>query len=221
MFTDQKILGIIPARGGSKRLLGKNLKSFCGKPLIDWTWKCADQSKYIDSIYLSTDSEEIANHYKKITGNQFDLRPPDLATDDSPITDTINYILDYIGEEYDWFILLQPTSPLRLTDDIDDAIEKTFQLKANSCISVSPVNKSIKWHCSINNDKVELPFSDQSEDIYLINGAIYLCKTDWFKVHHVLITHETIAYKMPYLRSIDVDYDYEFRFAEMIHKNTF
>ena len=126
MINGKEILGIIPARAGSKGLPHKNMKLFCGKPLISWTIEAALTSKYIDKVIVSTDSLEIAkisNQYGELAPF---IRPAFLSTDTAPSIDVIRHVCEYLKEqnskEFDYISLLEPTSPLRETSDIDNAI---------------------------------------------------------------------------------------------------
>jgi len=126
MLNDSKILGIIPARGGSKGLAGKNIRELCGKPLLVWTIRQALASQYLDDLIVSTDSQEIAEIAKQNGVEVPFLRPAELARDDSPSADAVIHVLDRLyqsGKTYDYVALLEPTSPLRKRNDIDVAIE--------------------------------------------------------------------------------------------------
>ena len=126
MIGQQRLLAIIPARGGSKRLPRKNILDLSGKPLIAWTIEAALNSKYIDRIVVSTDDQEIANISIKHGAEVPFLRPKSLATDDASSIDTVINVLgeiEIIDQHYEYIVLLQPTSPLRTEIDIDKAIE--------------------------------------------------------------------------------------------------
>ena len=126
MIGQQRLLAIIPARGGSKRLPGKNIMDLAGKPLIAWTIEAALNSKYIDRVVVSTDDQEISNVSIKYGVEVPFLRPKSLATDDASSIDTIINVLGeikIIDQHYEYIVLLQPTSPLRTEIDIDKAIE--------------------------------------------------------------------------------------------------
>ncbi len=220
MINREKVLAIIPARKGSKRLPGKNLIDFNGNPLIYNTFNCAKESKYIDRIILSTDCLGIKKYFVSIGGEDSSLRPDELATDESPVTETIHYILYNIDESFDWFILLQPTSPLRTSDDVDLALEKTLKQNANVCISATKFQKKMNCLYKINNDVFDSSIEDFANDeIYLINGAIYIVNIPWFKKTKQISPKGAVAFIMPYERSIDIDYDYEYTLAKVLHKN--
>ena len=144
MINDKKVLAIIPARGGSKGLPGKNIKELCGKPLIAWSIEQALKSKYIDNVVVSTDTEEIAKIAKECGADVPFLRPAELAADDSPTSDAILHVLEQLnmkGESYDYVALLEPTSLLRKSNDIDDAISMIVKnTDANCLVSVGEVH---------------------------------------------------------------------------------
>ena len=121
------MVAIIPARGGSKGLPGKNIKNLNGKPLIEWTIEAALKSKCIDKVVISTDDTNIASISENAGATVPFLRPQDLATDHSLAIDvylyTIDKLIENTSKKYSSFIVLQPTSPLRNSDDIDNAVE--------------------------------------------------------------------------------------------------
>ncbi len=127
MYKNKRILAIIPARGGSKGLPNKNIKEMNGKPLIYWTVKRAQESELLDRIFISTDSPNIASICQNICNQSVDeLRPDELAQDTSSSADVIKYTINLLkqkGAEYDYILLLEPTSPLRKKDDIDRVIQ--------------------------------------------------------------------------------------------------
>ena len=150
MINNKKIIGIILARDGSKRLPNKNILPFVGKPLIAWTIIVAKKSKYIDRIIVSTDSEKIAKVSKQY-GAEYIKRPGALASDTATSEDALLYVLETLTKKYDYFIYLQPTSPLRTTQHIDEALE-IFEKSpsAETLISVTEVDKNPYWIQKIN-----------------------------------------------------------------------
>ena len=130
----KKILGIILARGGSKGIKNKNIKLINGKPLIYWTIKSAMKSKKLSKVILSTDSKKIALIGKKYNLNVPFIRPSKLAKDNTPSVDAIEHALNFLkksGEEFEFVVLLEPTSPLRSVQDIDKSINKIIMKKAD------------------------------------------------------------------------------------------
>lgn len=189
MIQGRTILAIIPARGGSKRLPGKNLKDLCGKPLIRWTLDEALQSKVIDTLVVSTDDQAIIGAVAG-RGAQIVERPPYLAGDQSSVYDAIFHATDHFAP-HDYVMLLQPTSPLRLAEDIDDCAYVCAQQHAPSCITVSP----------------ERPVA---------NGAVYIAWTTWLREFRNFDGGRTAVSVMPAERSVDVDTMEDFRRAERL-----
>ena len=135
MIGNKKILAMIPARSGSKGIIGKNIKEIGGKPLIAWPIEVAKSSKYIDKVIVSTDTDEIANVALKYGAEIPFLRPSDLAQDKSTTYSVIQNIISYykeLNETYDYFVLLEPTSPLTTSKDVDDAILELHKSKENA-----------------------------------------------------------------------------------------
>ena len=144
MYKGKKILCVIPARGGSKGLPGKNIKPLLGKPLIAWSIKQGLESKYLDKVMVNTDDAQIAAISKKHGAAVPFMRPAELAKDNSKVIDAISHIfktLEANGEHYDYLALLEPTSPLRKKGDIDKAIKILIdnEKRANSVISVGEI----------------------------------------------------------------------------------
>ena len=136
-----KIIAIIPARGGSKGISRKNIKSLAGKPLIAYSIEAALKSKYINSVVVSTEDEEIAKISEKC-GAEVIERPEELAKDEKPTIDVIFQVLEILrmkNHTPDIVVLLQPTSPLRDTEDIDNAIELFLNGGCESVVSVCEV----------------------------------------------------------------------------------
>ena len=142
--TDKKFLAIIPARGGSKGIPKKNIKSLLGKPLIQYTIESALKSKYLDKIVVSTDDKKIADISEKLGAEIPCLRPKKLARDNTLILPVLQHMVNFLKkkENYNPFaiVLLQPTSPLRTVRHIDEAIELFLKKpKADSLVSVMQV----------------------------------------------------------------------------------
>jgi CMP-N-acetylneuraminic acid synthetase len=121
-----KVLAIIPARGGSKGVPGKNLKELGGKPLIQYAIDTANQSVLLAHVVVSTDDEDIAN-YARSAGVEVVIRPKELATDKSSVVDSVWHVLDKLGYFWDGIVLLQPTSPLRTGSELDNVIRLLFR----------------------------------------------------------------------------------------------
>ncbi len=141
MYRENRILALIPARGGSKGIPHKNIIPVAGKPLIRYTVEAALQSRYIDYVLVSTDDAEIARTAKACGAQVPFLRPAELAADTSRTVDAVIHAAETLkqsGETFDSLVLLQPTSPLRTAEDIDGAVEKFYAGGRQAVVSVSP-----------------------------------------------------------------------------------
>lgn len=223
------MIAIIPARGGSKELPGKNIKIINGKPLIAWTIETALSSNYIKDIIISTDDKKIASIAESYGGKVPFLRPSELAQDNSKAIDNYICTLEKLHDDFnfveDEFIVLHPTSPLRLTDDIDSAIELFYKKRAESVISVTKLKHPIQWMVRINKNKTLYSFFDKDlleknrqefSKVYIPNGAIYILKYSLIKEKHTYYSARTYAYIMPPERSIDIDNSLDFEIAELL-----
>jgi len=211
--NQKKVLAVITARGGSKELPRKNILNLAGIPLIAWTIKAAKESKYITRVILSSDDDEIIQVAKKYDCDVPFRRPSKLATDEASSLDVIYHSIENVPG-YDYVILLQPTSPLRTSEDIDSAFELMMSLEANSCVSVCKVKKTPYWMFNLGEDKslkrlLPLPEGAQYRqalpDAYELNGAIYILKIESLYSHRGLVTEQSIAYVMERSVSIDID----------------
>lgn len=227
MIKEKKILSIIPARGGSKRLPRKNILPLVGKPLILWTIEAAKKSKYIDKIVVSTEDEEI---YNLCIENETEVikRPDYLATDEASSIDVVMHVIESLNEKFEYIILLQPTSPLRSEKHLDEAIELLFNKNADAIISVCEVDHPVQWcnkldsNLSLKNFISEEFLNKRSQELekyYRINGAIYICKTEKFLEEKTFFLKNNIfAYVMSREDSIDIDNIIDFKLAEILIK---
>lgn len=229
MINGKRILALIPARGGSKRLPGKNKLNLAGKPMISWTIEAGLKSQYIDRVVVSTDDSKIALISDQFGKSITFKRPPELALDNTCTMDVILNMLEAIeeeGESYDYLILLQPTSPLRNVQHIDEAIEVLFSKSAYSVVSVSAIDHPIEWtnvlsdDLAMDNFLLESTKGKRSQDFevrYRINGAIYLCLIKKILAEKSLITQKkSYAYIMDKLSSVDIDDHLDFLVAESV-----
>ena len=214
MYNGKKILAFIPARGGSKGIKNKNIVSLYGKPLVAYSIEAALQSKYVDMVFVSTDSEEIARVAKEFGAEVPFLRPAELAQDTSKTIDALVHGLRILNKEhiFDSFILLQPTSPLREKDDIDKAIELFYETDRQGVISVTEASENPVLIRTITEDgKLQGLLSGRGDlrrqdmpKYYVLNGCIYIGKAEETNENTDLA-----AYPIPYImqkeRSIDID----------------
>lgn len=191
MINGKPVIAIIPARGGSKGLPGKNIRDLCGKPLIAWTIEKAKKSKYLDVILVTTDSQEIAGIAKKYGADIPFLRPSDLAGDRVPTYDVIFHALTHYreaqGREFGYTVLLEPTSPLREDEDVDRMLE-TLDGRAeifDAIVSVGEVSEHPSIMKRLVGDRMEpycpeLTQTTRRQDnvpAYFPYGVAYIAKT--------------------------------------------
>ncbi len=221
------MLAIVPARGGSKGLPGKNVKLLSGKPLIAYAIENALASRYISQVIVSTDDDEIANVAVKYGAINPFMRPSELATDSALAIDNYIYTIDRLNqsrmEKIENFIVLQPTTPLRLTEDIDGAIELFYEKKADSVITYCAEHHPITWHKYINSDNsftaifedINLKNRQENRPSYYPNGAAFVFKYSIIK-RRLYYTEKSFGYIMPRNRSVDIDTREDFEYAEFL-----
>jgi len=214
LSSQKRFLAIIPARGGSKRLPGKNTIDLAGKPLIAWTIEAAKNCRYIDKTVISTDDDLIVATAQQYGAEVPFKRDPDLATDKASTVDVIFDVIQRI-KGYEYIVLLQPTSPLRNSLHIGGAISELFKKNADAIISVTELDHPIEWTNHLAEDLSMKDFlapsiqKKRSQDFlprFRINGAIYIVKTEKFLEEKCLFLKDNIfAYKMNRSDSFDID----------------
>ena len=231
MIDNKRILAIIPARGGSKRLPRKNILNLAGKPLIAWSIESALASKYIDRVIVSSDDDEIAAISEKYGADVPFMRPADLATDESTSIDVVLYTIEAlrgIDEQYDYVILLQPTSPLRQAKHIDDSISQMINKGSDAIISVCESEHHPLWNNTLDSDMSMDNFLEvsirnkRSQDLekqYRINGSIYISSIEKLKKENSFFLRKNCsAYIMNQDVSIDIDKKIDLDLASLIIK---
>jgi len=229
--TKPKILAVIPARGGSKGVPRKNIRPVCGKPLIGYTIETAfEASASLYTVIVSTDDQETAQIALQFGAEVPFLRPAQLAEDSAPTAPVLQHAVKFIeerdGVQMDWVLLLQPTDPLRLPQDIDNAIEIALNQKCDSVISVKQVFSTHPILMKKIEDGLLEPFcipekegtrrQDYDPPAYMRNGAIYLTRRDVL-MHDNSIWGETIRpYIMPDERSVGVDSEMDLKLVEIL-----
>lgn len=230
MINNKKVLGIIPARGGSKGLKNKNVLNLNGYPLIYWPIKALKNSKYVDKFILSSDSKKItkiANKYKCPTPF---LRPKSLAKDTSSTIDVVIHAIDYFKSKnlyFDYVILLEPTSPLTSSDDVNKAIEKLDKnKKAHSIVGISKnINQHPSFTVSLSNKKY-LKFLDKKfkrrqeiSDLYFLDGSLYISKVEALMKYKSFYHNKTLGFIMPKWKSFEIDDYIDFLIISTLMKN--
>lgn len=222
----QNIIAIIPARGGSKGIPHKNIKLLAGKPLIAHTIETSLKSKYLSWVIVSTEDQEIATISEKY-GAEVIKRPAILAQDDSPTIDAVFHVLESLeiqNEKQTVVVLLQPTSPLKNSQDIDSAIDLFFKNECDSVISVCECGHSPYWTYKIDDRHLKPLFENnylkmRRQDLpksYIPNGSIYISTVGALQKFKCFNSPRTIPYVMPPIRSVDIDNELDFIMAESI-----
>ncbi|XQW85824.1 cytidylyltransferase domain-containing protein [Thalassotalea piscium] len=228
-MTD-KILAIIPARAGSKRLPGKNSKLLFGKPLVQWTIEAALQCQEIDEIIVSTDCEMIGEIAKNSGVPVPFLRPEEISGDTATAIDVVEHTVSYYqqqGQEFDYVLWLQPTSPLRTSNNIQEAIATLKAKAADSVISVCECDHSPMWSNTLEQDGnmknfvsnfvKKNPRSQALPTYYRLNGAIYITKVAPLLEQKTFFLEQNVfAYVMEREASIDIDHHLDFKLAEFL-----
>ncbi len=219
------VLGLIPARGGSKGIHRKNIKLFDGQPLISWTIKSALNSKCIERVVVSTEDSEIADISLEFGAEVPFIRPGRLAEDTTPGIATVFHALDQLPEVTD-VILLQPTSPLRTEEDIENIFNYRKQYNCDSILSICHASKHPSWMYELNKDQtISKILNDHKKKVrqelkpaYLINGAIYIASREFINRYKTFINEFTFGFIMPIERSVDIDTNYDWFIAECLKK---
>lgn len=213
-----KIIAIIPARSGSKGLPDKNIKSVCGRPLMDYTIKAAIDSECFETVMVSTDSEKYAEIAKKCGADVPFMRSATTAGDKAGSWDVVREILNIYKKKgiiYDYVALLQPTSPLRSAMDIRMAVKMLDADSVNNVVSVTETEHPVQWCFTLPADLEMLEYAKspynnmRRQDLikhYQENGAIYLVNANKIiNDDYNLYEDKCFAYIMPRERSIDID----------------
>ncbi len=225
MIQGKSILAIIAARGGSKGVPRKNLREIAGKPLIAWAIEAGRKSGYIDRLILSSEDAEIIRIAQSWGCEAPFVRPAELAGDETPGIEPVLHSLSALPERYDYVVLLQPTSPLRLAEDIDGCMETCLRHQAPACVTVTEVDHSPFWMYRLDPSRHLAPLINQKKipdrrqdlpKVYILNGAVYVAQTAWLQQQRTFLTAETVAHIMPRERSLDVDTELDLKICESL-----
>ena len=221
---NRRVLAIITARGGSKGIPRKNVKSLAGKPLVGWSIDAAKKASCIDRTIVSTEDEEIASVARELGADIPFIRPAELSTDDTPGMAPVMHAISQLPD-YDWVLLLQPTSPLRSAEDIDGIWKFCQELCAPAAVSICEVRKHPYWMYQCNTAKRLEPFISGRPNVtrrqdlpsaYSLNGALYIARTEWLLKQRNFIGPETLGYIMPPERSVDLDTQQDWQWVEFL-----
>ncbi|MCR4567693.1 MAG: acylneuraminate cytidylyltransferase family protein [Pseudobutyrivibrio sp.] len=224
------MIAIIPARGGSKGVPGKNIKEICGKPLIAWTIEAALKADCIDRVIVTTDDEAIAKVAKEYGAEVPFMRPAELSSDTASAIDVYihatEFVMNETGDKLDKFMVLLPTVPLRTEKHIDEAYQQFLADGATTLISFAEAEVPASWYHKLNEKgRVEnagfgqgiTMTNRQNNETYIIpNGAIYILDYELLKEKRTYYCDNTVAYIMSREDSIDIDYPIDFEFAKCL-----
>lgn len=216
------VVGLIPARRGSKRLPRKNVSLLAGRPLIEWTLLAALEATCLTRVIVSTDDPEVREICEQLHCDVIG-RPPTLATDESTADDVITHYLN-TDTSADILVYLQPTSPLRTAKDIDGAVERLVRSQAECVVSVTPLSANTRWLYFLKPGDELLPVffgphgspTTPVEPVYRLNGAIYAAKASPLRLGVPLLELEPTGYVMPEERSVDIDTRLDFLHADAL-----
>jgi len=221
------LLALIPARGGSKGIPRKNILTFCGKPLLQWSIDLAMAAPSVDRVVVSTDDPEIAEMALAGGAEVPFLRPEELASDTAPGIAPVLHALEQLPAVSD-VLLLQPTSPLRLLEDVEAIVAMRREAGREAAVSVTPSSKHPAWMFSLSPQhqlKPLLPSPDaacrqQLPPAYALNGALYLASRPFLERERSFLTADTLGYVMPPERSVDIDTTLDWQWGEfmMLHQ---
>jgi CMP-N,N'-diacetyllegionaminic acid synthase len=212
-----KTLALIPARGGSKGIPRKNIAALAGLPLVAWSIRAAQGAAVPMRVVVSTEDVEIAEISRACGAEVPFLRPVTLAEDETGAEAPVHHALEWFRTHDNWtpeyILLLQPTSPLRVAEDIDVSLRLIEQRQADAVVGVTPVRQHPAWVKVIDADGWVKPFLGTTsparrQDLpegYAINGALYLIRTPVFEKEGSFYPERTAAHIMPAERSVDID----------------
>jgi CMP-N-acetylneuraminic acid synthetase len=224
-----KVFAVIPARGGSKGIPKKNIYPLCKKPLISYTIESAIKSKEIHHLIVSTDSYEIAEVARSYSVDVPFIRPQALSSDTALAVDVIKHAITHeekrLQIRFDYVVMLQPTTPLKLTEDIDGAIQKLIQTGCESIVTMVDVgaNHPARMY-KIDNDKLVAVMDEgiamrprqELPPIYIRNGAVYAFRREVIDKYNALLGNDVRPYVMPIERSVNIDSHIDLYLAEYL-----
>ncbi len=227
-----EVLAVIPARGGSVRTPKKNIKMLNGKPLLAYAIEAAQQSKYVTRIVVSTDDEEIGTYAYK-AGVEWFVRP-DRLCGDCPTEDVVLDVVKWYqrkGIDYDIVVCLEPPQPFRTAEHIDKCVSWLFTGKADSAVTIHGVSQRPEWMVRHEDwyikpytkhwkkdGIIRSPASQEFEELYYINGIVFVCRTETLLKYKSMIGKHCIGVITDRQDAFDLDYPEDFEICEMIMK---
>lgn len=223
------MLAIVPARGGSRGVPGKNLARVGGRSLVEWAVRAALESRHAPRVIVSTDDPATAAEGRRVGAEVPFMRPSELAGDDTPGIAPVLHAVRWLqeGEAYrpEWVVLLQPTSPLRRAEDVDGALDLAMSRGADAVVSVAEAASHPYWTQALDDDGRLRPFVvpdppvSRRQDLppaYALNGAVYVIRREVLLARETLVPPGTRGHVMPAERSLDVDTAWELHLANLI-----
>ncbi|MBS9404036.1 acylneuraminate cytidylyltransferase family protein [Halomonas sp. TRM85114] len=227
MISGKRVIAVVPARGGSKSVPGKNIRPLAGKPLIGWSIEVAQRVEEIDRVIVSTDDAQIAEAARRF-GAEIYRRPDHLATDDALVIDALRDLHETLrreGERADIMVLLEPTCPLRSSEDVRQCVVRMVEDRLDSVATFKPadLNPHRAWQLE---GGAPRPFIDHANPwkprqelptAYQLNGAVYAFYPGGLPGDiNGLLFGRSGAVIMPHERSVDIDVEFDFILTELI-----
>ncbi|MDZ4113875.1 MAG: acylneuraminate cytidylyltransferase family protein [Brevundimonas sp.] len=214
MIGDRRVIGVIPARAGSRRMIGKNTRMLAGRPMIGWTLAAARASQVLDRIVVSSDDPAVLDLAAAMGCPAPFVRPAALSGPEASVIDAVEHALTEVGGDWDYVVLLQPTSPLRRAADIDAAVALADDSGAPAVVSVSPLSKPAGFHVHRGADGRLAGPPETLADTFVINGAVYVARPERLSRDRTFRPEGALGYVMPVERGWDVDTADEFAACE-------
>ncbi|BCA94937.1 acylneuraminate cytidylyltransferase [Legionella antarctica] len=233
MINQKKVLAIIPARGGSKGLPGKNIRPLNGMPLVAWPIQTALNSKYIDRVIVTTDDPEIAKIAQEYGAEVPFIRPAEFAKDTSPSSEAIIHAIQFCTETdgtYDYTVLLEPTSPLTESSDVDRALETLVSSKGLAIVGTCKVEATHPVYCAtIGEDSLLKPFNRDNfakpirrqdvDELFFFEGSLYISEVKKYLETQTFYHELTLPYVVPAWKALEIDTLLDFFKVEAVMKN--
>ncbi len=234
MIDGKRVLAIVPARSGSKGLSDKNIRLLDGRPLLAWPIKAALESRYIDKVLLSTDSQQYADVGISHGAEVLSLRPSRLAGDQVPSSDVVLHVIDQLGEQgevFDYLVLLEPTSPLTQSSDVDSGLESLVKRsETGAMVAIREVLTEHPLYCSTMDERLKLrPYQRASfsepirrqdlSRIFCFSGSFYISSIDRYREEKTFYHDDTYGFEMPSWKSREIDDLSDFICVEALKKN--
>lgn len=221
MINNKKVLAVVAARGGSKGLPKKNIRMLGGKPLVAWPVQAAKNAPSVDRVIISTDDKTIAEVAVEAGAELPFMRPAELASDTASSMEVIRHAINTLadkGDKYDYILLLEPTSPLTDSDDIEKALAilDSARDRADSIVGISRVEAAHpEYDVNLGDDGIIKPFISQDfrslkrrqdiQDLYFLDGSLYLSSVNSFLLHGSFYHERTLGFVVPRWKSFEVD----------------